>query len=41
MVGNNSITKGKTPTRILAAKPDSNDKRDNEIRNLKAIVKEL
>jgi hypothetical protein len=33
--------KGKTPTRALITNPDSNDKRDNEIRNLKVIVKEL
>jgi transposase InsO family protein len=41
MAGNDSTTKGKTPTRAPAAEPDSDDERDNEIRNLKAIVKEL
>jgi hypothetical protein len=41
MVGNDSILKGKTPTRVPATEPDSDDKRDNKIRNLKVIVKEL
>jgi hypothetical protein len=41
MVGNDSTLKGKTPTRALATELDSDDKRDNKIRNLKVIVKEL
>jgi hypothetical protein len=41
MAGNDSTSKGKTPTKAPAAELDSDDERDNEIRDLKAIVKEL
>ena len=38
MVGNDSISKGRTPIKAQPTEPDSDDERDKEIKNLKVLV---